>query len=101
MEVKVLDTNKPTQVAVSGRVDTTTAAAFQKQMEAILAEHPQDLVLDCTELSFLSSAGLRAFFILVRKAKALKANITLKALAPNVREVLKISGFDSFFQIID
>lgn len=100
MEIKITDTNKPTQVAVIGRVDTVTSADFQKQMEAVFAEHPQDLVLNCAELSFLSSAGLRALFVLARKAKAAKASITLQAVAPNVREVLKISGFDSFFKII-
>ena len=100
MEIKLISTDKPTTVNVIGRVDTVTAPDFQKQMEAIFAEHPQDLLLNCAELSFLSSAGLRALFVLARKAKAGNANITLKTVAPNVREVLKISGFDSFFQII-
>lgn len=100
MEIKVLSTDKPTTVAVVGRVDTVTAPDFQKQMEAIFTEHPQDLLLNCAELDFLSSAGLRALFVLARKAKASKAEITLQSVAPNVREVLKISGFDNFFKII-
>ena len=50
---------------------------------------------------FLSSAGLRVLFILVKKTKMLKATITLKHLEKNVYEVLKISGFTSFLKIVD
>ncbi len=101
MEIKLISTEKPTTVAIIGRVDTVTAPDFQKQMEEIFARNSQDMLLDCAELSFLSSAGLRAFFMLARKAKASQAVIKLKSVAPNVREVLKISGFDSFFTIVD
>lgn len=100
MEIKIISTEAPTTVAVIGRVDTITAPDFQKQMEDIFAQNSQDLLLDCSELVFLSSAGLRALFVLARKAKASNATITLKSVAPNVREVLKISGFDSFFRIV-
>lgn len=100
MEVKLLDNNNPTQVAVIGRVDTVTAPEFQTQMETILTDYPQDIVLDCAELNFLSSAGLRALFVVARKAKALSATVTLRSVATNVREVLKISGFDSFFNVV-
>ena len=91
MEIKVLDTNNPTQLAIIGRVDTVTADEFLKTMESILQEHPQDMEWDCTEWKFLSSAGLRVLFILVKKTKMLKATITLKHLEKNVYEVLKIS----------
>lgn len=99
MEIKVISTEGTTRVQVIGRVDTTTAADFQQQMEEIFAEHPQDLFIDCTELTFLSSAGLRAFFILAKKAQAAKVSIFLKHVGDNVREVLRISGFDSFFRL--
>lgn len=101
MEIKIISTDKPTTIAVIGRIDTVTAPDFQKQMEAVFEEHQQDLLLDCAELSFLSSAGLRALFMLARKSQAAKTSVTLQTVAPNVRDVLKISGFDNFFNIIE
>ncbi len=100
MEIKILSTDKPTTVAIIGRIDTVTASDFQMQMEAILAKHPQDLLMNCTELSFLSSAGLRALFMLTRNAQTAKVSITLQGVIPIIREVLKISGFDNFFKFI-
>lgn len=101
MDIQILSTDNPTMVKVSGRVDTLTSPDFQKQVEEILTAHPQDIELDCTELEFLSSAGLRAFFVLTKKAKAVGAQITLKALNSTVREVFAISGFDTFLNIIE
>ena len=101
MEIKVLDTSNPTQLAIIGRVDTVTADEFLKTMEKILQEHPQSMEWDCTEWKFLSSAGLRVLFIWVKKTKMLKATITLKHLEKNVYEVLKISGFTNFLTIVD
>ena len=101
MEIKGLDTSNPTQLAIIGRVDTVTADEFLKTMEGILQEHLQDMEWDCAEWKFLSSAGLRVLFILVKKTKMLKATITLKHLEKNVYEVLKISGFTSFLKIVD
>ena len=101
MEIKVWDTSNPTQLAIIGRVDTVTADEFLKTMEGILQEHLQDMEWDCAEWKFLSSAGLRVLFILVKKTKMLKATITLKHLEKNVYEVLKISGFTSFLKIVD
>ncbi|MGM9528862.1 MAG: STAS domain-containing protein [Phascolarctobacterium sp.] len=99
MEIKLLDTNKPTQLAVLGRVDTVTADDFFKAIDAILQEYPQDMEWDCSEWKFLSSAGLRVLFMLVKKTKMLKTSITLKHLDKNVYEVLKISGFTTFLNI--
>ena len=48
MEIKVLDTSNPTQLAIIGRVDTGTADEFLKTMEKILQEHPQSMEWDCT-----------------------------------------------------
>ena len=55
MEIKVLDTSNPTQLAIIGRVDTVTADEFLKTMEGILQEHLQDMEWDCAEWKFLKN----------------------------------------------
>ena len=101
MNIEMINTEGQTEMKVMGRVDTVTSPAFLEQMSEIMEKYPQNVLVDCEELTFLSSAGLRAFFVLVKKAKAEKAEISLKNLNENVREVFQISGFDSFLNIID
>lgn len=101
MEITLVSSDIENKIKVVGRVDTITAGSFQEQMEKIFDEKPQNLELDCSELSFLSSAGLRALFILSKKVQTAKKTITLKSVNDNVKEVLKISGFISFFKVVD
>ena len=101
MEITLMSSDIENKIKVVGRIDTVTAGSFQEQMEKIFTEKPQNIELDCSELSFLSSAGLRSLFILSKKVQTAKKTITLKSVNDNVREVLKISGFISFFKIVD
>ena len=101
MEIQTISTDNITKIKVVGRVDTLTSPDFQAQVEKLLQENPQNLEIDCSELVFLSSAGLRAFFVLMKKAKAVGAEITLMSLTTTVREVFAVSGFDQFLNIVE
>ncbi len=86
-------------VEVIGRVDTTTAPEFQKLVTEVMTEKPKQLLLDCAQLEYISSAGLRALLIIAKTAKAAGINVRLCALTDFVVDVLATSGFDSFFEI--
>lgn len=44
----------------SGEIDMVSASGFQEDMSSALAERPDRLVVDLTEVGFLASAGLAA-----------------------------------------
>lgn len=100
MDVTTLSTN-PLVAKISGRIDTVTADDFHKKADEIMSGNPGDITFECAELAYVSSSGLRVLLLLARKAKAAGASITLKRLNPAVQEVMEISGFDSFFEIVE
>ncbi|KAF1712547.1 anti-sigma F factor antagonist [Pseudoxanthomonas kalamensis DSM 18571] len=57
------------RVQLSGRLDTHTCDAFDAALAPALAERPHSLLLDLTELEYISSAGIRSIFK-ARKAQA-------------------------------
>ena len=65
----------------------------------VMNEKPERLVLDCAQLEYISSAGLRALLIIAKTAKSAGINVNLCALTDFVVDVLATSGFDSFFEI--
>lgn len=80
----------------AGRIDAAVAPQIEDEATEILANEPHDnIVLDCTELSFLSSAGLRIVLRLAKKAKALK----IVNVSPTVYEVLEMTGFTEMFEV--
>lgn len=99
MNVTVTKEKGRTIAEIFGRVDTTTAPEFQKLITDVLTEKPARLVLDCAQLEYISSAGLRALLIIAKTAKAAGINVNLCALTDFVVDVLATSGFDSFFEI--
>ena len=76
-------------MTLEGRLDTITAPDFQKRFEEE-ADGVRSLVLDCTELTYVSSAGLR---VLLTIRKSLTGDLCLKQVSPTVMEVLEITGF--------
>ena len=59
----------------------------------------KDVIIECSKIEYISSAGLRSLLVLEKLAAVKKINIVLCRLPELVREVLEISGFDSFFEV--
>ena len=90
-----------TIVTAEGRLDFGAAAAFQTELEKLLtpAGVPGALLVDCTALDYVSSAGLRAFLLAARAAQRSGSSFALCALRPAVREVFELSGFSRILTV--
>lgn len=82
-------------VRPNGRIDSATAAEFESECAALIEEGPNKVVLDFSQVDYISSAGLRAVLIAAKKAKTLGGALTLCGLRDNVKEVMSVSGFDA------
>ncbi len=88
-------------VGVAGRIDSSTSALFEEQMETVFAEAPDAVVIDLEQLDYMSSAGLRVLLMAAKRTKAQGQRLLLCGLSPNIREVFDISGFSAIFEIAD
>ncbi len=100
MEVKITQEGKVTTAALIGRLDTLAAQEIAPQMDA-LKEVDGTLVLDCKELSYISSSGLRIFLTLRKAAIANGAKIIVRGICPDIRNVFVMTGFLNLFEIED
>jgi len=99
MEVKTEKSGSATIVHVHGRLDSVTAKAFEEQMTQLIDGGENRLVLDLSQMDYVSSAGLRALLMANRKIVSAGGKIALCEATPSVKEVLEISGFVSLFTI--
>lgn len=83
----------------TGRLDTTTAAAAEKALLALLVDGVDSINMDLSELDYVSSAGLRVLLVVAKAAKAKGGKLILLAPKPAILEVIKISGFDRIIHI--
>jgi anti-sigma B factor antagonist len=88
----------------AGRVDYEASADFQRGLEALVAQAKASglgLVVNCAAISFLSSAGLRAFLVAARAAKSAGLAFCVCCLTPAVKEVFDLSGFSVVIRVAD
>ena len=83
-------------VVVTGclRVDGSNARDFENALREIIQDGDRALVLDFEPLTYISSAGLRALLLTAKNLQKRGAGFGICALAPAIREVFAISGFD-------
>lgn len=98
MEVKVL-TDDITTIQVSGQLDTLTAVEFEKVVQEVLEKDLEQLVLETSGLTYVSSAGLRLILTLQKEMTAKGGSFVLKNVQPEIKEIFDITGFSSILTI--
>jgi anti-sigma B factor antagonist len=90
-----------TVVAVVGSVDAVTTPRLAEALEAELEVGNHDLVVDLSDVDYMSSAGLRAVLATVKRARAAGGDLRLAAVQPAVFKVFELSGFTSIVRFFD
>jgi anti-sigma B factor antagonist len=87
-------------VKVTGRLDSFTSP---KLMEELVKLNDQDrfkIVLDCSKLDFISSAGLRVLIATLKNCKRYnRGELVVAALPPTIQSVFELAGFQKIFKI--
>jgi anti-anti-sigma factor len=86
-------------VSARGRLDGNSSEQFGGRLEALIAPDQSKLLVDFSGINFVTSAGLRAVILVLKKVKAANGVFALCAVQAPVREVLEITGFTSMLQI--
>ena len=99
MEIKIQPNGQETTVQLIGLLDTTTISEQADELQKVLDIADQALVMDCSELEYISSAGLRFFMQLKRETEAKGGKIRIINLNEDVADIFRMSGFHNIFSI--
>ena len=99
MEVIINKENNVTAVQLIGRLDTPASQDVSEKLEPIMANASGTIVLDCTEMSYISSSGLRIFLSLRKAAASQGGKIIVKNISDDIRQVFMMTGFLNLFEI--
>jgi anti-sigma B factor antagonist len=83
-------------LALSGKLDATTAKTFEDRILGLINSGTQRLIVDLSQLEYVSSSGLRVFLLAAKRLQATDGKIVLCGLQDNVRQVFDLAGFSSF-----
>jgi len=99
MEVNTSRENNTITVHFSGRMDTPGAQEITPQMNALAEEADKTIILDCTDLSYISSSGLRIFLTLRKAALDKGGKIIVRNICDSIRSVFMMTGFLNLFEV--
>ena len=82
---------------LTGELDTASAAETEAALKPLFESTGKDLVLDCSNLEYIASSGIRILVNLLKTAKAKGDEVVLKNVNEVIRDVLELTGFVSYF----
>jgi anti-anti-sigma factor len=88
-------------VSVKGKIDAVTSPDFEKALADQIEKGETSLLLDFASVDYISSAGLRSILAIAKALKAKNGKMVFAGLRGPVKEVFKISGFESLFKIFE
>ena len=97
MKITKKENGSTLEIALEGRLDTTTAPELETELKADMPK-VESLVLDFSELAYISSAGLR---VLLSAHKVMAGKGGMKIIHANeiVKEVFDVTGFADILTI--
>jgi len=109
MEITERTTADIVTLSLSGKLDSTTAKTFEDTILGRIESGDRRLVIDLSQLDYISSAGLRVFALAGKRLNSANGKLvlcgfkktipynTLNRIPDPVREVFDTSGFSSIF----
>ena len=86
-------------IRIEGKLDANTSEEFQRNMTGLLTKGEKKFAIDCSELEFVSSAGIRAFLWIAKELQKLEGSLSISSLNDNVSRVFNITNLRSVFPI--
>ena len=84
---------------VSGRLDTPAAVKAQQEITPLLENADKEIILDCTDLEYISSSGLRLFLTIRKETAAKGGKVVIQNINDEIRKVFMMTGFFNLFEI--
>ena len=97
LNIKKTAENGEAVFKLEGRLDTSTAPAFEAELKQSL-DGVKSLVLDFEKLEYISSAGLRVL-LSAQKIMNRQGSMKLVHVGEMIREIFEVTGFSDILTI--
>ncbi len=88
-----------TIVALHEKLDTGTAPDAGQALSALVEQGSRRIVVDFTDVAYVSSAGLRVLLATAKQLRAKGGALRVCSLNEGIQEVFDISGFSTLLSV--
>lgn len=87
-------------ITVNGDLDASSSILLDKAIKDALAANIKIIIVDCSNLNYISSAGLGVFMSYIEEFEANGVQLVIFGLSEKVKNVFKILGLDQLLNIV-
>lgn len=99
MKTTINEQNDLIIAVLEGSFDTAASEQAANDLAPLHECKDRDVLIDCTDLTYICSSGLRILLGIRKSAAAAGRNVTLSHVNADIRDVLMITGFQNLFNI--
>ena len=98
MNVRIEEQDGNMVAFLAGSLDTAAAPETEKAMSPLNDVEDKDIIIDCTDLEYISSAGLRIFLSILKKTEEKDRHVYIRSINDKVRAIFALTGFSNIFE---
>ena len=83
---------------LEGEMDTIAATEAEEVLKPLYHTNGKDVIIDCTELEYIASSGLRILLAILKGAKAAGSKVIMRGVNDDIKNVFKLTGFITIFE---
>lgn len=99
LEILQTTENQYVAIAVKGDADASSSIKLDKAIRAAFDENHDNILIDCTDLNYISSAGLGVFMSYIEEIDQNNTTFIIFGLSEKVLKVFGILGLDQLLTI--
>lgn len=84
-----------------GEMDTAAAVEAEEVLKPLYQSNGKDVIIDCTNLEYIASSGLRILLGILKGAKSSGSRVVMKGMNDDIKSVFQLTGFISIFEFED
>ena len=101
MNIETLHTVSYYVIKISGDLDASNSNDLDKEIRKVIELNEKSIVINCSNLDYVSSAGLGVFVSYLEEFKEKQIYFALSNVSERVLEILNILGLDKLINILD
>lgn len=80
-----------------GEMDTIAATEAEEVLKPLYKSDGKDVVIDCKELEYIASSGLRILLGILKGAKTSGSKVVMRGVNDDIKNVFQLTGFIDLF----
>ena len=97
MKAKIEEIDGKYVATLEGEMDTAAALEVEETLKPLYTSNGKDVIIDCTNLEYIASSGLRILISILKGAKSAGSRVVMRNVNEDIKNVFKLTGFINIF----